>query len=391
METLNPVGAPAWARVLNTDWDVVVVGAGPAGIVAAMESTRRGLRTLLLDKHHYPRDKVCGGCMNAVALAQLEALDCGDLPDRCGAVVVDRFMLGFEGRRLTLDLPTGRALSRRTFDAALLGEATNRQVRFIPGMTARDAGCSGTHRKLQVTGQGQSGEIHARWVVAADGLGGRYTRSIADCRTATRPAAYIGVATEVGDIRDYAPGVIHMACHGRAYVGLVRQENNRLHVAAAVHPDTLRQAVSPARMIRQVLSLTGWRVPDDLESADFRGTSYLTTRRQPVGLERVFLIGDAAGYIEPFTGEGIAWSLVGGRSVAGLLPLAVSSRDWRLPAAAWNRTYARTITRRQTICAWTTRALRYPAVIRGVAGVLTQLPGLARPLIQSINTTPREY
>jgi flavin-dependent dehydrogenase len=389
MATLNPAAALEWPRVLNTGWDVVVVGAGPAGIAAAMESTRLGFRTLLLDKHHYPRDKVCGGCLNAVALDQLEALGCGDLPDRCGAVVVDRFMLGFEGRRLTLDLPKGRALSRRTFDAALLDEACRRQVHFMPGVMVHDAGCSGTHRKLRVKQQGQTAEINARWVVAADGLAGRYTRSIAGCLTDTRPAAYIGVATEVRDAQDYAPGIIHIACHGRAYVGLVRQENNRLHLAAAVHPDALRQAGSPARMMRQVLMLTGWRVPHDLEGADCHGTSYLTTRRRPVGLERVFLIGDAAGYIEPFTGEGIAWALVGGRTVAGLLPQAVSSQNWRFPAAEWNRTYAQTIQRRQTICHWTTRALRYPSVTSGLVGLLRRLPGLAHPLIQSINTKPQ--
>ena len=71
-----------------------------------------------------------------------------------------------------------------------------------------------------------------------------------------------------------------------------------------------------------------------------------------------------------------------------LLPLAVSSPDWRRPVAEWNRTYARTIRRRQTICHWTTRALRYPSLTRGLVGLLTHLPGLARPVIQSINTAP---
>ena len=389
MDTLTPEASLEWPQVLHTDWDVAVVGAGPGGIATAIESARLGLRTLLLDKNHHPRDKVCGGCLNTVALDQLRALGCGDLPDRWGAVVVERFVLGFEGRHLNLDLPEGRALSRRTLDAALLSEASERQVSLLPGVTVRDAGCSGTHRRLRVQRQGRTGEIGARWVVAADGLGGSYTRSIAGCLTETCPASYIGVAAEVRDARHYAPGVIHMASHGRAYVGLVRQEHDRLHLAAALHPDALRKAGSPAGMMRQLLVSTGWSVPDDLEGADFRGTSYLTTRRRPVGLERVFLIGDAAGYIEPFTGEGIAWALVGGRTAAELLPQAIARRNWRISAEEWSRIHADTIRRRQAICFWTTRALRYPAVTRGLAGLLTYLPGLARPLIQSINTTPR--
>ncbi|MBM3203755.1 FAD-binding protein, partial [Candidatus Woesearchaeota archaeon] len=167
METLNPSASVTWLEVLNTDWDVVVVGAGLAGIVAAMESHRQGLNTLLLDKQHYPRDKVCGGCMNAVALAQLEALGCADLPDRFGALRIDRFVMGLEGRRLRLDLPTGRALSRRTFDAALLSEALKRRLCFMPGVSVQDAGCSDTHRQLKLKHSQHTGIIQTRWVVAA--------------------------------------------------------------------------------------------------------------------------------------------------------------------------------------------------------------------------------
>jgi flavin-dependent dehydrogenase len=387
METLNPSASVTWPEVLNTDWDVVVVGAGLAGIVAAMESHRQGLNTLLLDKQHYPRDKVCGGCMNAVALAQLEALGCADLPDRFGALRIDRFVMGLEGRQIRLDLPTGRALSRRTFDAALLSEALKRRLCFMPGVSVQDAGCSDTHRQLKLKHSQHTGIIQARWVVAADGLGGRYTGGLAGCQSQTRPSAYQGVATEVQDVCDYDPGTIHMACHGKAYVGLVRQENHRLHLAAAVHPETLRQSGSPAGLMRQVLAQTGWPVPTDLEDATFQGTPYLTTRRRPVALERVFLVGDAAGYIEPFTGEGMAWALLGGRTVAGLLPNAVSAQDWRAAASAWNRDYDQTLVRRQAVCHWTTRTLRHPRLTQGIVALLSRLPGLARPLVQTINLT----
>lgn len=387
METLNPVASVTWPEVLQTGWDVVVVGAGPAGIVAAMESRRLGLNTLLLDKQHYPRDKVCGGCMNAVALAQLDALGCADLPDRCGAIRIDRFLMGLGDRRIRLDLPSGRTLSRRVFDAALLTEALNRSVHFMPGVTVHDAGCTDTHRLLAVKHPQQTGVVQARWVVAADGLGGRYTSGLAGCQSQTRPSAYQGLATEVLDICDYAPGTIHMACHGQAYLGIVRQENDRLHLAAAVHPDHLRHSGSPAALMRQVLLQTGWPIPADLDSATFHGTPYLTTRRRPVALERVFLVGDAAGYIEPFTGEGMAWALLGGRTVAGLLPEAVSAQDWRPAALAWNRIYGQTLVRRQTVCHWTTRTLRHPRLTRWAVALLSCLPGLARPLIQTINLT----
>lgn len=388
METLTLKASLDWATVQTADWDVVVVGAGPAGIAAAMESTRLGLKTLLLDRQQHPRDKVCGGCMNAVALSQLAALGCADLPDQHGAITVDRFRLGIEGRQIDLDLPPGRALSRRSFDAALLTEALRQGVQFMPMVSVRDAGCSSAARHLILTRQAETATLKAAWVVAADGLGGRYTQGLTGCQTQTRPAAYIGVATEVGDTHGYPAGIIHMASRGDAYVGVVRQENNRLHLAAAVHPATLRQAGSPARMMRQVLQHVAWPVPDDLDSGHFQGTSYLTTRRRPVALERVFLSGDAAGYIEPFTGEGMAWALLGGRTVATLLPAAVSGQNGRRSAEAWIQTYTQMIRQRQAVCHWTTRCLRHPWLIRAMAELLSRLPGLATPLIQSINTPP---
>jgi flavin-dependent dehydrogenase len=107
-----------------------------------------------------------------------------------------------------------------------------------------------------------------------------------------------------------------------------------------------------------------------------------------VALERVFLSGDAAGYIEPFTGEGMAWALLGGRTVATLLPAAVSGQNERLSAEAWIQTYTQMIRQRQAVCHWTTRCLRHPWLIRAMAELLSRLPGLATPLIQSINTPP---
>jgi len=100
----------------------------------------------------------------------------------------------------------------------------------------------------------------------------------------------------------------------------------------------------------------------------------------------VFLVGDAAGYIEPFTGEGMAWALMGGCAVAGLLPEAVSTADWQLPARDWNRTYTNLLGRRQRICQWMTRSLRHPKLTDWLVSGLTRIPGLADPLIQAINT-----
>ena len=103
-------------------WDVAVVGAGPAG-AAALESARHGQAVVLIDKAVFPRSKVCGSCLNGHALAVLQQVGLSDLPERLGGVPLQRFCLGGAGRRAVVALPTGVAVSRAAFDAALVQAA----------------------------------------------------------------------------------------------------------------------------------------------------------------------------------------------------------------------------------------------------------------------------
>ncbi len=75
-QTVNPELRHLGSRI----WDVVVVGAGPAGTMAAREAARLGCSVLLVDKASWPRPKVCGCCLNETALSVLEEVDLTDLP-----------------------------------------------------------------------------------------------------------------------------------------------------------------------------------------------------------------------------------------------------------------------------------------------------------------------
>src|SRR5690242_12505527 len=97
--TLDPVQAEA------RRWDAVVVGAGPAGSVAARELARRGASVLLVDRAAFPRRKVCGSCLNLRALATLAEVGLGGLAGGLGALPLRGLSLAARGLRAWLPLP----------------------------------------------------------------------------------------------------------------------------------------------------------------------------------------------------------------------------------------------------------------------------------------------
>src|SRR5213078_4791567 len=90
---------------------------------------------------------------------------------------------------------------------------------------------------------------------------------------------------------------------------------NQLNVAAAVEPALLAHA-TPADVVESIVAKAGAGVPPALRRAIWRGTPQLTSRPKRVAAERVFLIGDASGYVEPFTGEGMATAIESAVAVA---------------------------------------------------------------------------
>src|SRR5260370_14787903 len=101
-------------------WDVIVIGAGPAGAMAAYELARRSLRVLLVDKSAFPRPKVCGCCLNGQALAVLQGRGVGHLIDEQEAVPLRQVVLAAEGHRAVIPLPAGVATSREAFAFGLI-------------------------------------------------------------------------------------------------------------------------------------------------------------------------------------------------------------------------------------------------------------------------------
>jgi menaquinone-9 beta-reductase len=367
-------------------WDIVVVGAGPAGALSAREAARLGAQVLLIDRASFPRWKVCGCCLNAAALSVLGAVGLGDLPQECGARPLKKIRLAAGRRHVDCRLPGGVSLSREAFDSALIEAAIGAGANFLPQTEANLLPSDGSDlRTLELRRGGEPAPLRARMVLAADGLAGRLVHHEPELEMRIAPASRLGAGVVLDDPTEhFEDGLIHMASGRGGYVGLVRLEDGRLDVAAALDREAVRRCGGPGALGASVLAEAGYPIPAGIAEAAWRGTPPLTRRPVRLYAERLMVLGDAAGYIEPFTGEGIAWALAGGAIVA---PLAASGAErWSDKIGlAWQDMHQRTIRRRQNACRWVSRLLRRPRLCAAAVLALRRAPQLAAPLVQSIN------
>ncbi len=352
--------------------DVLVIGAGPAGSAAAHAAARAGASVLLVDKGVFPRDKVCGCCVNAEAVRLVAAMDASDALADTGAVPLERVELRAAGRSATL--PTaGLAVSRAALDAALARAAVAAGASFRDGTIATIGPADGAARVVTLRAPGGDSVVRAGGVIVATGLG--------PARGGRRRAtARVGVGAVLPAASACAPrGVVTMACAGGGYVGSVGLEDGRLDVAGALSPRLIRDSGGAARAVIGILERAGVPLPDGVGDARWRGTPLLTQAPAVVAAPRLLRAGDAAGSAEPFTGEGIEWALRGGRAAGELA--AETSRDGRDPAAAWPARHRRLLVRHHARCRVVTVVLRSPVAIRAGIGLLRRWPALASPIL----------
>ena len=365
-------------------WDVVVVGAGPAGALAAHGLASRGVRVLLVEQRLFPRWKVCGACLSPQALAALKTAGLGDLVAAQGGLSLERLQLGVASRVNPIALGDGRVLSRSRLDQALLEAAVAVGATVMTGTRAvLGAAATGLEPDREVVLQKGTARwsVSAKVVLIAAGLSHRAIDNEAEISTSIQPHSRIGAGCVLpGEAAELAPGVLQMAVGQGGYVGLVRVESGEINLACAFDRPMLGSVGGAALLCQKILAEAGFATLPGLKEAAWQLTAALSRRTTPLAGHRLLLLGDAAGYVEPFTGEGMGWALTSSLAALPLVLRGLEHWDGAIETE-WRRHHHRWVAQKQRSCRVLAVVLRHPRISWGLHRLAGSFPSVAGSMI----------
>ena len=308
-------------------FDVVIVGGGPAGSSCAAFCAGAGLRTLVLEREQFPREKVCGDCLNPECWPVLRRLGIAERVRELPHGILDTVeFIAIGGRKIVVDLPSGEeseiAIKRSLFDALLLSRARELDVDVCEATTV--TALTNSHGWRIETAGGKS--FVARALVGADGRNSTVARlcNLLPRLSRERVAlqAHIPLPADFGNrvVLQFLPE----GYSGQAPVN--REELNLCLVSKPSNMPALR------RWAEKQFSLQ--------RNHQWRTITPLTRAALAPARGKLFLVGDAARVVEPFTGEGIYYALRSGELAAQALVKIIQGNDAGDPVTEYAEAHA---------------------------------------------------
>jgi menaquinone-9 beta-reductase len=325
-----------------TDAEVLVVGGGPAGSSVAFALARAGVDVLLVDRARFPRPKPCAEYLSPEAsriLSDMGALDAieqsgaaalGGIRVRApnGAIIAGDFAAahgyhGFSDR--------GLSVRREVLDAILVDRARMAGATLVEGV--RVTGVARDIRSgkpiVRTLARGREGEINARFVIAADGLHSIVAKRLGLAKSQRWPKrlALVTHYSGVGDVGEH--GEMHVERDG--YVGIADVGNGLTTVALVVPAARAKEIAGDRAAFLHAWLMSRKHLAPRFAHAT-RATPVIATGPFASHARRAWspgiaLVGDAADFFDPFTGEGIYSALRGGEMLAPFVQAALAARS----------------------------------------------------------------
>jgi len=348
--------------------DVAIVGGGPAGASCAAFCAAAGLRTLVLEREKFPREKVCGDCVNPACWPVLERLEIAQqIQDSPHAALNAVEFIAIGGRKLRIDFPPAEpgmiSIKRSVFDNLLLNRAR--------------ASGAGIHEEATVVSIARTRDrdwkidivretFLARILVGADGR----NSTVARLRNLLPPPERERIALEAhiplpGDFGSRI--VLQFLPEG--YSGQAPVNDRELNLCLVGTPPTIS-------------SLRTWAEKNFFLPSDQQWRTITPLTRAPIlaAHEDLFFIGDAARVVEPFTGEGIYYALRSGELAADAIIKIIQGDDRQSARREFGRAHCAMYRGRL----WINQLSRAAVLSPSTASALLELPLVNRAILRSL-------
>jgi menaquinone-9 beta-reductase len=338
-------------------FDVAVVGGGPAGSSCAAFCAAAGLRVVLIEREKFPREKVCGDCINPACWPTLEKLGVGDQVRNWPHDILNAVeFIAIDGKKLRIDLPRGHrseiGIKRSLFDNLLLNRARTLGARIHEEATlVALEKTAGKDWKIDIVRE----TLGARILVGADGRNSTVARLLnllpKPERERVALQAHIPLPAGFGNriVLQFLP---------EGYSGQAPVNDTQLNLCLVGTPPT-------------IASLRAWAEREFKLAPDQQWRTITPLTRAPISAakDNLFFIGDAARVVEPFTGEGIFYALRSGELAAEAITKIIGGQDQRSILRRFRRAHAKMYRGRL----WINRLARAAVLSPKTASVLLRL------------------
>jgi flavin-dependent dehydrogenase len=364
--------------------DLAIIGGGPAGAAAALEARLGGLEVTIWEKERFPRDKVCGEFISNESIPFLES----QIPEamaRAARMTRAEFVSRRGGVRWFPLPEPARGLSRRALDEALWRAAIRAGAKGREGAASR-----ATWRKLAARSSDweietcEGGREQSRALVVACGRWWKIEGLDSPAGKQRKSAAgnWLGAKAHFRGIS--ARGTVEMYYFPGGYCGIAPVEDGLHNACCLVHRSLVERAPAGGAedfrdWIRDVARHPALdeRLRNAVQDGDTVTTAPVRPARRRAAQGEALFAGDAAGFLDPFTGDGISMALHSGRLAATVLAKALdtSRADLRQVGLVYERKLTESVRRSYAVASAFRALVRAPGIFQDGAAAIIPLLG----------------